>query len=128
MLLANVLGQSLISIAFALIPAALARMGFDSDTVFRAPAFAYILAQAGYMALWMPRGIDAYRALQRPLPRTLKLNTILMVVQLIILALCASGTIASSSYLAALLLSLYFSGSSFVRVFVSIGKNVKTNW
>lgn len=127
-MLANVMGQSLIAIAFALIPATLAHMGVDSETAFRAPAVAFMLAQAGYMALWMPRGVGAYRALQRPLPITLKLNTVLIAVQLIVLALCASGAIAASSYLAALLLSLYFSGTSFVRVFVSIGDNVKTDW
>jgi hypothetical protein len=80
------------------------------------------------MALWMPRGLGAYKALQLPLPKTMKLNVLILAIQLVILVLCTSGIISSSSYLAAILLSLYFSGGSFVRVFVSIGRKVQTNW
>jgi hypothetical protein len=103
-------------------------MDVDSETAFRAPAIAYILAQVAYMAVWMPRGVRAYKELERPIPITLKLNTILMIVQLLVLAMFAIGTIPSSSYIVALLLSLYFSGTSFVRVFVSIGQKVQSNW
>lgn len=127
-LLANVLGQSLIAVAFALIPAAVAGMGVDADIAFRGAAVAFIVAQAAYMGLWMPRGLAAYKALQIPMPKTLRLNMLVLIVQLAILVLCASAIIPSTSYLAALLLSLYFSGSSFIRVFVSIGQNVQTKW
>jgi len=121
-LLANVLAQSLMVIAFALVPPLLARMGAASETAWRTSAGVFFLAQMGYVAWWLPRTLSAYRALARPVPRTMRLSIALFGLQVVVLALVVVAVIPTSFYLAALLTNLYFAGVAFVRVFLSIGQ------
>lgn len=60
---------------------------------------------------------------ERP-PWTWRLNIGLAMAQWVVLALCTLGVVPSSFYLAALLFFLYVSGSSFFRVFTSIGRSM----
>lgn len=118
----TVLATSLSVVAFALLPPSLVDMGVESQTAFRACAAMFLAASVGYGSWAGPRARSAYKAASERPPWTWRVNISLAVIQWVVLALCALGIVSSSFYLGALLFYLYLSGSSFFRVFVSVGR------
>jgi len=119
----TVLATSLSVVAFALLPPALVDMGVESETALRACAAIFLAVSIGYGSWAGPRAASAYKAANQRPPWTWWLNISLAVIQWVVLALCALGIVSSSYYLGALLFFLYLSGSSFFRVFMSIGRS-----
>ena len=118
----TVLATSLSVVAFALLPPSLVDLGMESETALRVCAAMFLAVSTGYGSWAGPRARSAYDAANEPPPWTWRLNIGLAVIQWIVLALCALGIVPSSLYLAALLFFLYLSGSSFFRVFMSVGR------
>jgi hypothetical protein len=87
-LLKNVLGGSLMAIAFALIPATLLGMDVKPSVAWRSSAFLYAIAFVLYMARTLPRAYASYRASSRSVPLSYRLNTGLGVVVIVCLVLC----------------------------------------
>jgi hypothetical protein len=118
----TVLATSLSVVAFALLPPSLIDMGVQPDIALRISSALFLVVSVGYGSWAGPRASRTYRdAGVRP-PLTWRLNITLAFGQWIVLALCAFGVISSPYYVGALLFYLYLSGSSFFRVFMSIGR------
>lgn len=122
----TVLATSLCVVAFALLPPSLVDMGFEPDTALRACAAMFLVTSLGYGGWAAPRARAGYATAQERPPWTWRFNVTLAVIQWIVLALCALGIISSSFYVGALLFFLYLSGSSFFRVFMSVGRSVRS--
>jgi len=118
----TVLATSLSVVAFALLPPSLVAMGVESETALRVCAAIFLAVSIGYGSWAGPRARAAYRAANLPPPWTWRLNVGLAFLQWIILVLCVLGIVASSLYIGALLFFLYLAGSSFFRVFMSVGR------
>jgi hypothetical protein len=121
--LKNVLGTSLLAIAFALLPAMLSGMGADVAFAWRSSALLFAIAWVGYAGNAVPKGLSAYRAIERAVPLTYWISVVLSVFVPIALVLCAAGVLPTSTYLPALAFLLYGSGASFVRVFISVARD-----
>ena len=122
-LLKNVLGASLMAVAFALIPAAILGMDVEPSVAWRGSAFLYAVGLTVYLARMAPRQVASYRAAGRSLPVTYRVNLGLGIVVIVSQGLCAAGVLPTSAYLPALLFLLYASGVSFVRVFLSVARD-----
>jgi hypothetical protein len=122
----TVLATSLSVVAFALLPPSLVDMGVDADTALRAAAAMFLVVSIGYGTWAGPRARSAYHAASMSPPWTWRLNIMLALIQWIILALCVSGIVPGTFYLGALLFFLYLSGSSFFRVFMSVGRTTSS--
>jgi len=122
-LLKNVLGASLMAVAFALIPATLLGMNVEPSVAWRGSALLYATSLTVYMSRTVPRQVASYRAAGRSLPVTYQLNTGLAIVAIVSQGLCAAGVLPTSVYLPSLLFLLYASGVSFVRVFLSVARD-----
>jgi hypothetical protein len=120
----TVLATSLSVVAFALLPPSLVEIGVEPETALRACAAVFLAASVGYGSWAGPRAGSAYRAAHERPPWTWRLNIGLAMIQWGVLALCALGIVSSSCYLGALLFFLYLAGSSFFRVFMSIGRSM----
>jgi hypothetical protein len=120
----TVLATSLSVVAFALLPPSLVDMGMEAGAASRACASMFLVASVGYGSWAGPRARSAYRAAGERPPWTWHANIALAVIQWVVLALCALGIVPSSFYLGALLFFLYLSGSSFFRVFMSVGRTM----
>jgi len=120
----TVLATSLSAVAFALLPPSLVDMGVESEIALRACAAMFLAVSIGYGSWAGPRAGSAYKTANERPPWTWRVNISLAVIQWIVLALCALGIVPSSFYLGALLFFLYLSGSSFFRVFMSVGRIV----
>ena len=118
----TVLATSLSVVAFALLPPSLVDLGMESETALRTCATMFLAVSIGYGSWAGPRARAAYEAVGERPPWTWRLNIGLAVIQWLVLGLCALGIVSSSFYLGALLFFLYLSGSSFFRVFVSVGR------
>jgi hypothetical protein len=109
-------------VAFALLPPSVVSLGVDSEMALRIAAAMFLAASIGYGSWAGPNTRAAYRAAGVKPPWTWRLNVGLAVLQWIVLALCALGIVYSLFYVGALFFFLYLSGSSFFRVFVSVGR------
>jgi hypothetical protein len=119
-LLANVLSASLMTVAFAFIPATLLGMDVEPSIAWRGSAFLYAVSLAVYSARALPGQVASYRAAGRSVPLTFRMNSGLVMVAIVSQGLCAAGVLPTLVYLPSLLLLLYVSGVSFVRVFLSV--------
>jgi hypothetical protein len=118
----TVLATSLSVVAFALLPPSLVYLGVGQDAGLRVASGLFLAVSLGYGSWAGPSARAAYRRADISPPWTWWLNIFLAFVQWIVLGLCALGLVSSSLYLGALLFFLYLSGSSFFRVFMSIGR------
>jgi hypothetical protein len=120
----TVLATSLSVVAFALLPPSLVELGVEPETALRACAALFLAASIGYGSWAGPRAYSAYKAANERPPWTWRLNIGLAMIQWVVLALCALGFVPSAFYLGAVLFFLYLSGSSFFRVFMSVGRTM----
>ncbi len=122
MFLHTVLATSLSVVAFALLPPSLVDMGLEPEMAVRICAAVFFAVTVGYGSWAGPRARAAYEAADLPPPWTWRLNIGLAFIQWFVLALAVFGILPGPLYLSALLFFLYLSGSSFFRVFMSIGR------
>ncbi len=119
-LLKNVLGGSFMVVAFSLIPVVLLGMEIDPVVAWRSSAFLFSISLAVYISRTVPKTLASYRATNRSVPRTYRINIGLAVVVIIGLALVVIAVLPVSAYLPALLYVLYGAAASFVRVFFTV--------
>jgi hypothetical protein len=119
----TVLATSLSAVTFSLLPPSLVGMGLDADIALRVCAALFLAASIGYGSWAAPRASAAYKTAGATPPWTWRLNIGLAFGQWILLALCALGFVSSSLYIGALFFFLYLAGSSFFRVFASVGRD-----
>jgi len=122
-LLKNVLGASFMAAAFALLPVALLSMGTDPKSAWRGSAGVLAAALPLYMYRTVLPALAGYRALGRTAPLSYRTNIAIGLIFSGALALCAGGVLPSSTYLPAVLFLVYGAAFSFVRVFVSVGRD-----
>jgi hypothetical protein len=122
----TVLATSLSVVAFALLPPSLVEMGMAPDVAVRTCAALFLAASIGYGSWSGPRASAAYKDASVVPPWTWRLNIVLAFVQWAVLLLCAFGILSSELYVGALLFFLYLSGSSFFRVFMSVGRTTSS--
>lgn len=118
----TVLATSLSVVAFALLPPSLSYLGVEPVNSLRTASGLFLAVSLGYGSWAGPRARAAYKAANQAPPWTWRLNVSLAFAQWIVLALCAMGLVSSDLYVGALLFFLYLSGSSFFRVFMSVGQ------
>jgi hypothetical protein len=122
--LQNVLVLSLLTIAFSLVPSAIARQGIEAPTAWRVCAAAFCVAKASYLAYFLPQILTAYRSLGRRAPISFVANACLAAGSCIVLGACAAGMLPPSSYLLSLIVLLYLAGFGFIRFFISMGRSL----
>ena len=120
--LQNALVLSLFTVAFALIPSVIERQGVTPSVAWRGSATAAAATIAPYIAYVLRSLVSAYRAANQRAPLTFVANMAVGFASLFTFALCAAGTLPTSSYLLALSALLYLAGFAFVRFFVTIGR------
>jgi hypothetical protein len=120
--LKNVLAQSLFAVAFALLPAMLEAMGVGVGTAWRVSALLFAVLYGLYLGRIVPAGNAGFRNSGQRVPLLFRLNSVIGFLMVGALILCAAGIAPTATYLPVLGFCLYGSGTSFVRVFLSVAR------
>ena len=123
-LLQNALVSSLLTVAFAILPAVVAEQDIDPSVALRGSAGACFVILSAYIAYILPRLLRNFRAAAQPIPANFVAATLASLAIDLIFAACALGVLPTSAYYIANSGLLFIAGVAFLRFFLLLGREV----